>query len=108
MESTHRRQSIKAEKLSSTVEKNRIDRKLALDDAGRTQYWTKWGKRKDQDRSFNLNARLSELENMDLQEQSRIANAIDRINSNKITISQLDKRYEQIGCKYLTDLAKDD
>ena len=99
--STKSRQAINAEKLSSTVEKNRIDRKLATDSAGSPQYFTNWGRRRDQDRSFNLNARIAELQDMDLKEQSRIANAIDRMNVNNKKISALDEKYIKIGKKYL-------
>jgi len=103
---TKNRQSINAEKLSSTVEKNQIDRKLAVDSSGRTQYLTNWGRRKDQDRSFNLNARLAELQDMDLREQSRIASAVERMNVNNQRISDLDAKYERIGRRYFTDLLK--
>lgn len=99
--STKSRQAINAEKLSSTIEKNKIDRKLATDGVGSTQYLTNWGRRRDQDRSFNLNARISELQDMDLKEQSRIANAIDRMNINNKKISALDEKYIKIGKKYL-------
>lgn len=103
---TKNRQSINAEKLSGTVEKNQIDRKLAVDSSGRTQYLTNWGRRKDQDRSFNLNARLAELQDMDLREQSRIASAVERMNVNNQRISDLDAKYERIGRRYFTDLLK--
>lgn len=104
---TKSRQSINAEKLSSTIEKNRIDRKLAIDSSGRSQYFTNWGRRRDQDRSFNLNARIAELQDMDLREQSRIASAVDKMNVNNKRISELDAKYERIGRKYLTDLLKE-
>lgn len=104
---TKSRQSINAEKLSSTIEKNRLDRKLAVDSAGRPQYLTNWGRRRDQDKSFKLNARLAELQDMDLKEQARIANAIDRMNVNNRKISDLDAKYERIGRRYLTDLLKE-
>lgn len=101
---TKNRQSINAEKLTSTVEKNRIDRKLAVDGAGRSQYFTNWGRRRDQDKSFQLGARLAELEDSDLRERARIADAVDRMNVNNQKISELDAKYERIGRRYLTDL----
>lgn len=104
---TKNRQSINAEKLTSTVEKNRIDRKLAVDDAGQRQYLTRWGKRRDQDKSFQLNARLAELEDQDLKERARIADAVEKMNINDRRLSDLDAKYEKIGRKYLTDLIKD-
>ena len=105
--STKTRQSINAEKLSSTVEKNRLDRKLAVDGAGKPQYLTNWGRRRDQDKRFRLNARLAELQDMDLKEQSRIANAVEKMNLNNKKLSDLDAKYERIGRRYLTDLLKE-
>lgn len=99
------RQSINAERLSKTVEKNQIDRKLAVDSSGRSQYFTNWGRRRDQDRSFSLNARIAELQDMDLREQSRIASAIERMNLNDKRISELEDKYERIGRRYLTGLS---
>ena len=95
-ESTKNRQSIAAQKLSSTVEKNRLERKIGTDD-----FWTTFGQRRAQDKVFNLNAKIKELEDMDLRERATIADAIENININNQKISNLNKKYERIGRKYL-------
>lgn len=95
-ESTKKRQSIAAQKLSSTVEKNRLERKIGTDD-----FWTTFGQRRAQDKVFNLNAKIKELEDKDLRERATIADAIENININNQKISNLDKKYERIGRKYL-------
>lgn len=105
--SSKERQSINAEKLSSTLEKNRIDRKLAADSMGKhSKYLTNWGRRRDQDKSFSLSKRISELEEMDLEERSNIADALEKMNINTQKVSNLNTRYRKIGEKYLTDLLK--
>lgn len=92
--------AIKAEQLSTQYKKNQIDRKLAIDN-----YLTNWGRRLDQDKSFNMNARLKELEDMDLLNESEMANAIRQLDLNEKKISKLDKKYEKIGRKYLSDIS---
>lgn len=90
------RNAIKSEKLSSKAEKERLDRKIAID-----KHWTDWGKRRDQDKSFNLNARIKELEDYELRNESKIANAVRQLDINKQKLKDLDKKYERIGRKYL-------
>lgn len=91
-----RRRSIKAEKLTSESEKNALDRKLAT-----RRYLTNWGRRRDQDRSFNLNARIKELESLDLDTMASIARSASKIDVNKTKYNELEKRYERIGRRYL-------
>lgn len=93
------RNKIKAEKLSNKAEKERLDRKIALD-----QHWTNWGKRRDQDKSFNLNARIKELEDYELRNESDIANAVRQLDINKRKLKDLDEKYERIGRRYFGDL----
>lgn len=90
------RNEINAEKLYSKAEKARIDRKIALD-----EHWTNWGKRRDQDKSFNLNARIKELEDHELRNESYIADAVRQLDINKQKLKTLDNKYEKIGRKYL-------
>lgn len=90
------RNKIKAEKLSNKAEKERLDRKIALD-----EHWTNWGKRRDQDKSFNLNARIKELEDHELRNESDIAGAVRQLDINKQRLKDLDEKYEKIGRKYL-------
>lgn len=91
-----RRRAISAESLSSKVEKDELDRRIATDD-----FLTDWGKRRAQDKSFNLNARIKQLEDEDLRSRSDIANALRRMDINNTKISQLDEKYIRIGKKYL-------
>ena len=86
--------------MSTQYKKNQIDRKLAIDN-----YLTNWGRRLDQDKSFNMNARLKELEDMDLLNESEMANAIRQLDLNEKKISKLDKKYEKIGRRYLGDIS---
>ena len=95
-EGVQTRNKINAEKLSSKAEKERIDRKIALD-----KHWTNWGKRRDQDKSFNLNARIKELEDHELINEAYIADAVRQLDINKQKLKNLDNKYEKIGIKYL-------
>ena len=52
-----------------------------------------------------MNARLKELEDMDLLNESEMANAIRQLDLNEKKISKLDKKYEKIGRKYLSDIS---
>lgn len=93
------RNEIRAEQLSTQYKKDQIDRKLALD-----KHWTTFGTRRAQDKSFYMNARLKELDDMNLANETTIANAVRKLDINKKKISKLDKRYEKIGKKYLEEL----
>lgn len=75
---------------------NILDRKLATQ-----RYLTNWGRRRDQDRSFNLNARIKELESLDLDTMASIARSASKIDTNKTKYNELEKRYERIGRRYL-------
>lgn len=94
--STKRRREIAAESLPSQVRKAELDRKIGTDD-----FYTRWGQRRAQDESFRLNARIKELEDLDLRERSDIANAVERITRNNKHISALEEEYVRLGKKYL-------
>lgn len=98
-ETSVEKRAINSEKLSKTVERNQLDKKILADD-----FWTKRGKRKAQDKAFKLNARVQKLEEMELEIDSKIASAIRRMDLNNKTISKLDKKYAKIGKKYLLGL----
>lgn len=90
------RNSIKSEKLTKQSEKDQLDRRLNTRD-----YWTERGRRKDQDRSFNLNSRIKELESKELANEAAIARAIEQMDINKQKISKLDDKYARIGRRYM-------
>lgn len=90
------RNAINAAKLQSTVRKSQLDRRIATND-----FWTERGRRKAQDESFDLNAKIKRLEEADLKQNSAIANAIRRMDINNKKILKLDEKYIRIGKKYL-------
>lgn len=90
------KQSARAEELRSIYEKQELDRRISIDD-----FWTQRGLRKAQDRSFDLNITIKKAQETQLEYDSVIQTAIERINSNNIKISELDDKYVRIGKKYL-------
>lgn len=93
-----RRRSIKAEKLTAESEKAALDRRLAT-----RNYLTNWGRRQDQDKSFNLNARIAELESLDLDTMADIARSASQIDTNNTRYNKLQERYVRIGQRYFID-----
>lgn len=81
---------------TKSQKENILDRKLAIQ-----RYLTNWGRRRDQDRSFNLNARIKELESLDLDTMASIARSASKVDTNKTKYNELEKRYERIGRRYL-------
>lgn len=95
-ESVTTRNSLKSERLTKQSEKNSLDRKIETHD-----YLFEYNRRKDQDRSFNLNARIKEIENLEVDNEASIARAIERMDINKRKLSKLDDKYARIGRRYL-------
>ena len=81
---------------TESQKENILDRKLVTQ-----RYLTNWGRRRGQDRSFNLNARIKELESLDLDTIASIARLASKIDTNKTKYNELEKRYERIGRRYL-------
>ena len=96
--SSERRRAIASESMSAQIEKKNIDRKLFKDD-----FITDWGRRRTQDKSFKLNSRIKELEELDFKERASIASALEKMDINNRKISSLQDKYVKIGKKYLED-----
>lgn len=90
------KRELNAERSASILEKNKLERKIYKDD-----FFTTWGQRRAQDKAFKLNSKIKELDEDILQTDVDIQNFMDRINFNNQAISRLDRKYEQIGRKYL-------
>ena len=91
-----RKRRISYEKADATVEKKEIDRRVFKND-----FFTKRGLRKAQDRSFQLNAKIHELDELQLKNEVHVGKMVDRMKINNMKIRNLDERYQKIGKKYL-------
>ena len=52
---------------------------------------------------FNLNARIAELESLDLDTIADIARSVSRIDTNNTRYNKLQERYVRIGRRYFID-----
>ena len=92
----YRKRELNAERSASVLEKNKLDRKIYRDD-----FFTTWGQRRAQDKSYYLNSKIKELDEDILKTDVDIQNFLERININNREISRLDEKYVRVGRKYL-------